>query len=510
MARIAGLDLGSHTIKALVLEASGRTLTSVAVAEVERQGSDTAGLNAALEQLRAQLPGHLEHVVVSLPGSALAVHALTLPFLDAKRLEQTIPFEVEGQLPFDIDEATLDYQVVRQHDGRSDVLVAVVRKPELSALLEALASAGFDPRVVTHPAIAYHVLFAGEPELFSDATGDGAIALIDLGHERCNVAIGRAGSGIAFARTFSPGAKNFAQGVAKAAAAPGADPELAHAALLRGIQPLLRELRPTFKAYAAKARDGLSAIYLCGGAAHTHGLAEALSRELGVLVQPLTLPLSTETVLPTDAQARFAQAYALALRGIQPPAKAGRLNLRRGEFAFSGATDVLKGRLPQLALFASVLLFLGLCFGVANSVILSRREAALDDALCGITQRVLGTCEKQFDRALNMLRGKESPTASLPDTSAVSLLAELTERLPKDVSVRIEQVDIDLDRVQLRAQVDSSKQVDAISRALKNQGCFRDVREGKVEKARGGQGVSFRLDIDVRCASKTAPQTPQG
>ncbi len=65
----------------------------------------------------------------------------------------------------------------------------------------ALAAHGLDPRVVTHPAIAYQSLFLVAPERFEVAPG-ATVAVVDVGHRRTSVAVGRPAEGLVFARTF--------------------------------------------------------------------------------------------------------------------------------------------------------------------------------------------------------------------------------------------------------------------------------------------------------------------
>lgn len=112
----------------------------------------------------------------------------------------------------------------------------------------------------------------------------------------------------------------------------------------------------------------------------------------------------------------------------------------------------MRGRLPQLAVFAGVLVALLVTFGVTRSAMLHRREVAVDAQLCELTRRVLGTCERNYDRALNLLRGKESPAAALPKVSAAGLLAEVAARVPPDMTLKLDQVVVDLDRVQMRGK----------------------------------------------------------
>ncbi|MGZ3461748.1 MAG: pilus assembly protein PilM, partial [Archangium sp.] len=271
------------------------------------------------------------------------------------------------------------------------------------------------------------------------------------------------------------------------------------------LQPVLRELRPSFKAFTARTRRQVGAVLLCGGTARLPGLAEQLGKDLGVPVRVLGLPQETAATVPATEQPAAMQAYSLALRGQASGARAPRFNLRRGEFAFKGDYDYVKERLGLVASFAATLLLLLIASGVVRNSVLARREAQVDAVLCDVTQRILGTCEKNYDKALNLLKGVESPAASLPKMSAVNLLAEMTQRVPADVPVTFDRIDIDMERISVRGLTDGSKQIDAIATALKGHRCFKEVKAGKVEKTREGNKVSFRLDIQVQC-----PEQPKG
>ena len=522
MARILGLDLGSHSVKGLLLDANTRTPAVKAWAEVRRgEGERLETLRTALRELLARPElRNPDQVVVALPGPSLVTHQLALPFTDPKRIEATIPFEVESQIPFDLNEAVFDYQVASQvKDKGSELLVGVVRREELATLLQVLNEAGVDPRVVTHPAITYQNLLLQQPGLFVGTDAE-AVAIVDIGHERTTLAIGRPSGGVEFARTFAGGGYNLSRALAtefqtpqpeahhwkeqhgalaSAASAQGPDGERAAAAFVRGLQPVLRELRPSFKAFTAGTRRQVGAVLLCGGTARMPGLAEQLSKDLGMPVRVLTLPQETTAAVPAPDQPAVMQAYSLALRGLASGAKAPRFNLRRGEFAFKGDYDYVKDKLGLLASFAATLLRLLIASGVVRNSVLARREAQVDAVLCDVTQRILGSCEKNYDIALNRLKGVESPAAALPKLSAVNLLAEMTQRVPADVLVTFDRIDIDLERISVRGLTDSSKQIDTISTALRGHRCFKEVKEGKVEKTRDGNKVSFRLDIQVQC-----------
>ncbi|MDQ3267012.1 MAG: pilus assembly protein PilM [Myxococcota bacterium] len=516
MARILGLDLGSHSVKGLLLDASGRgpaQLKSFHSVRRNTEGDRLQTLKDAVQQLLSVPELHAEQVIVSLPGATVTTHQVALPFTDPKRIDQTLSFEVEEQLPYDVSEAAFDYQVASAQTNKSELLIGVVKREELRALLEALSEAKIDPRVVTHPAFVYQSILA-QPTL-EEIPENEAVAIVDLGHERTAIAIGRPRGAVEWARTFPGGGRDLTRVLAAefgtapleaeswkeshgalADAISGPEGERGASAFLRALQPILRELRATFKAYGARTRKQVTRVYLCGGTAQLPGLATQLGHDLGVSCSVLPMP---EGQTPAAAQA-----YALALRGVQTPARAPRFNLRKGEFAFKGDFDYLRDRLGLLASYAATLLVLLVASMLVRSTMLGRRERALDTALCDVTQKVLGRCEKNYDRALSMLQGVESPAAVVPRLSAVSLLAEVTDRVPPELSVSFDQIQVDLERISIRGETATSRSVDELTAALRGYPCFQDVKQGRLERSRDGQKFSFRLDIDVQCPAEGA------
>jgi general secretion pathway protein L len=287
-----------------------------------------------------------------------------------------------------------------------------------------------------------------------------------------------------------------------ASAAQGPDAERAAGAFVRGLQPLLRELRPTLKSYTARSRKRVGAVFVCGGSARMPGLAEQLGRDLNLPTSLLPLPADVAGIAPPEVQPSATQAYALALRGAASGTRAPRFNLRRGEFSFKGSYDYVRDRLGLVAAFAGTLLALLIVSGIVRNQVLARRERQVDAMLCETTQRILGACETNYDRALNLLRGQESPAAALPKVSAVEVLAEITARVPAEVPVIFDRILVDPERVQVSGTTDNSKQIDTLTAALRGHRCFREVKEGKVERTRDGQKVSFRLDIQVQCPAE--------
>jgi general secretion pathway protein L len=524
MARIVGLDIGARWVKALKLESSFRGFAVSGFAQVKVEGE--GGVKAALASLRQG--GHLagDQVVVAVPGCAVATHLIAMPFADPRRIEATLGFEVEGQLPYDLAEVTYDWQVLQTKDGKSDVLVGTARNEELANLLALLAEVGVDPRVITTSALAYQPLLA--QRLLGDARpapDQGAEAILDIGHERTSICVTGPG-GLEYARTFALGGKELTRAIAnefkvsfvdaeawkdnEADVALGPDTpaevERAAGALLRGLAPLLRELRATLRAHSARFRTPLARIYLAGGTAKLKGLDALLARELSVEVKRLEpVPPEGAQALGEGAHPGGALAFALAIRG-HGAARAARFNLRKGAFAFKGDLDYLKGKASRLAAFAAVLTLLSAVLIWAQFRALSARESAYDSVLCQLTSKVLNQCQKDYLVALSILKGKSSPVASIPVYSALDLFSELAVRA-QSVKVKLEETEVQLDRVRLRGETESFEGVDQLVGALKGFKCFQEIKRGKVQKDKSGAKVLFDLDIRVQCEGAGRTET---
>src|SRR5438067_4334210 len=157
MHRIVGLDVSANELRMVALQSGFR---GFAVADVRRvplpEGPSPAErISAGLSQLP---PLGDDAIAVALPTAQVASFVFTVPFVDSRRVEQVLPAEVEGAIPFDLDEVIWDHAVLSQGDGKTEVLVAVARKSAVEAHLVALREAGIEPRVITFAPFALAAL----------------------------------------------------------------------------------------------------------------------------------------------------------------------------------------------------------------------------------------------------------------------------------------------------------------------------------------------------------------
>ncbi len=550
---ILGLDIGASRVKAVLLESSYRGF-SVADSAAEPVAPAADGAEeplrqrqlAALQRLLAARGWHVESTIAGFPGVA-AAQVVTLPFSDPRRIEQTIGFEVEAQIPFDLAEVAWDWQPLSTSAEQSELLVGVVKKEELAGLLAGLAGAGLDPRAVVPAGPAYASLWVtgalappagAEPpgadtERTPPAEGPPAPAgpvaaevLLDLGHSRTSICVVRAGQCEA-ARTVALGTGDLSRALARelslseadagrilgAAAAGTAPPaELAHlaadpraeAVLRRALSPVVRELRATLGAWRARHGSAPAArLLLAGELAALPGLPELFRGLCEGPVEPLSLSPELSLKVPGPVAPGMALALALALRGHQG-SRAPRMNLRRGELAYTRDFEHVRGKVVRLAVYAGLVLLLAAVSSGVRVFALSRQEALLDRALCDTTQKLVGKCYEDFDVAVSVLKGKGTAAAAVPRVSAVDVLNEISLHQPKEVELRYDRIEITRDKLHLQGATDAAENVDRIVSALRGSRCFADARSGGARRRGSDQKFEFTVDAELTCDTGAA------
>ncbi len=522
MHKILGIDLGASAVKAVALEASFRShevrgyraepVPPPEEGEAPRSYAERA--LAALQALGRDDWFRADTVVCCLPAAQVATHLVTLPFGDLRRVDQALKFEIEGLIPFDLDEVVFDAHVLSRTPQRTDLLVAVARKEDLEATLSLLESVAVDPAVVTFSALALaNLQLIHTPEPVPEGVAPGALpveALVDIGAERTSVLITRGGQ-VRFARTMASAGGDVTRSLARAlAVAPevaeelkrsialgeGGEPGVA-AALERAASVLVRDLRATFAGHFARTHEKVERLTLCGGGSRLQGLGPFLQRSLGLAVDALELPAAHAFAAPEEA-APGALALALALRGTAG-SRAPKLNFRKGAYASANVQGAWRARLPSLGAMAAVLFVLVCLSTWARLHALGAREQKLDAALCDATTKILGHCETDYLVALGKLKGKGSPAATIPQESAVDLVKAVTVVFPEGGDSVLDDLDVTNDRLTLRGSAKSYQTVDDLVAALERDHCFRKIEKGNLLKGKD-ERIQFKLDARYDCA----------
>ena len=305
---VVGLDIGSSAVKAVELKAAGKVYRVAAFAVepvppdsiVDGAIIDAAGVADAIKRLFAKQTFKTKEVAVSLSGNAVIVKKISLPVMTGAELAQSISWEAEQYIPFDIQDVNLDYQVLDagtgpESKGTMDVLLVAAKKEKIADYTGVIAQAGRVPIVVDVDVFAlqnaYEANYGLDPQT--------VVVLLNAGASAININI-LTGDQSLFTRDISIGGNAYTEAVQKELNLPfDAAEQLKHGGAVNGthfedVRPILHamtenvllEIQKTFDFFkATAASDRIDRIVLSGGASQVDGFAAALQERFGTTVE---------------------------------------------------------------------------------------------------------------------------------------------------------------------------------------------------------------------------------
>lgn len=269
-----------------------------------------------------------------------------------------------------------------------------------------------------------------------------------------------------------------------------------------GSHELFRELRRTLQTIRAEKRVVVTRIDLVGGGSRIRNLANRIAEEGNV---PTAVALAVEQIVERqiDGARRpaFALALASALRAVGDE-RVSTIELRTESLAFAGQMVHLKERVPFIALSAglvTLLLLVNAGLGYREAI---RREKEIDKQFCEITKATVGReiCEPKEAIVAMQKPASELGNVKLPERSALNIAAELSQRIPKDIEVAIEELDVSPERAKITGETASFDAVDSIVSEYAKDSCYSDIKKGKLQKKSTGDKVEFQLTMNMECS----------
>jgi len=492
--RIVGIDLGNFSVKVTAISPRSRgpsprgvparpAFDVLAYGEAEvRPATDLEDAAATLRERQGEALADLKRrglldgdvFVTGLPGDSAAIKMLSFPFNDHAKIAESLPYALESEIAFDLDDIVHPY-VFMDRAGKekddaakrkdTDVMCAYARKDAVQEVLDVLATVGIDPRHVELDALAldhlWEGLFAnhevehqGPSELKTAGgtvieTADGApapaVAIVDIGHRRTSVCILRQGK-VVSAHTLLHGGADATRALAKeiglsldeaergkrkeaflevtGAVAQFPEQQQISDVLKRAMAPLVRRLRQLVQATISSSRVRVVKVILTGGGSKVMNLDRFLADELNIKVirgqelavlaqkgQGAIATAGTVGATAGDAGVESALAFAYALSGLAGPRDADRIDFRVGPYAWRGDYDFLRERLPALGAWAAALLLVVAVGSIAQVVMLSRESDGLLARQLALCEQITGDKTDSTSRCTALIRERINGTA---------------------------------------------------------------------------------------------------
>jgi Tfp pilus assembly PilM family ATPase len=159
MSTILGIDIDPHTVRAVVVKTALRKSTLAAyvgipLPPVMTPEERTEQLRGAIKQVLGTLPHPPDRVITELSGDEVSVRKLSFPSKVAKKIDDLLPNELDGIVPFDPLESVIDHQLIETVGPEMKLLAAVAPKDKVRAHLDLMTSIGIDPREIAVGAVA--------------------------------------------------------------------------------------------------------------------------------------------------------------------------------------------------------------------------------------------------------------------------------------------------------------------------------------------------------------------
>ena len=300
---IVGLDIGSHSIKAIVLDRgkSGLVLKSIGMAQLDPEAivdgaiQDSGKVVNAIKNLFKSLKISIKGVCTSISGYSVIIKKISLPNATHDELAQNIEVEAEQFIPFDISEVNVDFQILGQsekHGDQMEVILVAAKKDVIESYMTLLSEAKLKPGIIDVDVFALENAFThSHPDTM------GTVALIDIGANKMNINIVKDG--------LSLMTKDAAMGGARVTAEIqdrfDLDYQTAEAVKIGGqevddpaaLEEITTRAAENWVAESKRAIDFLEAsypgerlreVYLSGGSSRLAGLDRYFEQEIGVPV----------------------------------------------------------------------------------------------------------------------------------------------------------------------------------------------------------------------------------
>ena len=207
---IVGLDIGSRSIKAAELTETkqGLSLKRFGIMDIAHGAIEEGTINdpetvaESIKQLFKSYNIKESNVAVSIGGYSVIVKKISVQTMDEEKLQETIHFEAEQYIPFDISDVNLDFQILGESEsnpGQMNVFLVAAKKEMVNDYINLVNLAGLNPCIVDIEAFALQNTFEANYDMQSENT-----ALIDIGASKTSLNILKGNSSL-FMRDVSLG-----------------------------------------------------------------------------------------------------------------------------------------------------------------------------------------------------------------------------------------------------------------------------------------------------------------
>ncbi len=404
MQKILGLDIGTYSIKAVILwnDYKNYRVHQLIEQKVEyKEGvSEKAAQTAAIDILIQQNQLEFDVVYAALDSRNISIRKVDFENIRKRDIPGFLENELESTSPFAIEDSILDYQIIEFTKTHSSVLAVLCKKEVIKNILDIIEQEHLRVKVLDVDNLAYlnmisylvkdmHSISNDNDTENIDAMKQSASCylIINIGHSKTTLTF-MAEKKVLYTRIISIAGDYFNQvlkqqfelnyheaeilkcfvGTIITDPLEGDDSKrnLVASVLSQAMSELSREILRTIQSFQAKENIKIKSLFLTGGSSKIKGVQKYFESALKI---PITyISLKKENFIFEDdefsdnaneaSMAVYSQVLAIAMRGLPVIGITSKINLRKGEFAQVSNYDKL---IRQIFLYSSATAIVLIC-----------------------------------------------------------------------------------------------------------------------------------------------------
>lgn len=546
--RSIGIDIGEYSVKIVELIQNKKTVSINQIQEkvLSNNGSAQDRELETIEFMRefmATQDFSNVRFVMAVRQDKVTSRFKTFPFSDKNKIQKSLSFEMEEDIPFDTDACVFESKLIRTQGPSADVIANAIPKQHVEKIISLAADFGVELHCVSIEGLAFANLVEDWEHTPPDIKNDYVIdevekpkknlqIILNIGHRKTLFTVFE-DNRLIFTRSLFWGADQLIQDIVKRFQVPvldavktlqtqghllltkqGASFEQTQLSdlLSKSLRELVRDVQMTVLELQSEFNAEITEIHLTGGLSLLQNLGAFLTQHLEIKCNPVSLLQPYAHSLAAlglsdksdSIDARFTVALGSALESYKKPRNPA-ANLLKGDFAKEN--DRLKilwqqwGSVVQVAAACLVVLFIWSSFRESFSTSLSEKG---EEALKAQAKSVAHLPKKQANESgvKKYIRENKKKANELKLISQVAQMNSALEILKKvsDAAPGKEQVKIDLmtfqvkdDVVQMIGYANTPKEVNLLAANLKSLTTNGDVTQAPSNLTSIPNRVAFNL-----------------
>ena len=193
---VIGLDIGCSSVKLVELreDKKGYKLQNLAISPLPPEAivdgalMDSVTIIDAVRDVIANSKTKTKDVVTSVSGHSVIVKRISLPFMTEAELEESIQWEAERYIPFDINDVNIDFQIfgaAPDNPEVMDVVLVAAKKDIINDYVSIIMETGLNPVIIDIDSFALENMLAINYEVAKEET----VAIVNVGASVTNINI---------------------------------------------------------------------------------------------------------------------------------------------------------------------------------------------------------------------------------------------------------------------------------------------------------------------------------